>query len=50
MSTFLAMTPAERKAMPLQQSSTLWAQVMTKDLAEFKRLSGLGEAPPLPTR
>jgi hypothetical protein len=34
--------------MPLQQSSSLWAEVMAKDLAEFKRLS-LKETPQLPT-
>jgi hypothetical protein len=48
MAAFLAMTPAERSAMPLQQSSSLWAEVMAKDLAEFKRLS-LKETPQLPT-
>jgi hypothetical protein len=39
------MTPAERKAMPLQESSTLWAEIMAKDLAEFTRLKHLDVSP-----
>jgi hypothetical protein len=35
---FLQMTPTERGAMPLQQSSELWARVMARDLEEFERL------------
>jgi hypothetical protein len=46
MEQFLAMTPAERKVMPLQQSSALWSEVMARDLKEFNRRRRVGEAPP----
>ena len=35
---FLLMTPAERTTMPLQESSTLWAEIMARDLKKLNRL------------
>jgi hypothetical protein len=48
MEQFLAMTPAERRAMPLQESSMLWSKVRERDMEEFTRLRRAGE-PPSPT-
>jgi hypothetical protein len=48
MEQFLAMTPAERRAMPLQESSILWSKVRERDMEEFTRLRRAGE-PPSPT-
>jgi hypothetical protein len=38
MKQFEAMTLAERQAMPLEQSSTLWSQIQARDMEEFTRL------------
>jgi len=41
---FLAMTPAERGAMPLKESSMLWFEVMARDAQERTRLGRVEES------